>query len=442
MYTFTYDGTTLKEYVNGVYINEKKGSYFSTKPTDTYSLAIGTYSKTANQFFKGYIDDIRIYNRTLSYMEIADLSGYSGAVRATKHNAYSLADFELGKLNPIKFTNFWAVWGASQDQKSYIKVVENPVKSGSNISNYVGVSVTFPSNTSWTEPVDCKKKEYVLTSADGLLYDHHHIMKWKILFPDSTLLKIDTVVSNWMSFNQIHGGCELYDGGACETGGSIAYGGGIFNDNVKASYSDNSEYCFRYRAVPDSEKVYYNVNIGKWMSFTYEIFWTKSDSGYWRLWKDGALLSSVNNVKTLPDCCGPNGNFLQFKTGLYNKWYDHEIDSLSLFFDDVELYIGDDILVEDVCPECQNSSTSYTKKSVIQHQGTEQLKLFPNPVKDMVTIQGDIVPGSISIYSSDGRKVKYIENCNTINTSLLSKGMYIVSVKTKGSFLTTHFVKE
>lgn len=442
MYTFTYDGTTLREYVNGVYINETKGSYFSATPANSYALRFGSDSKSAKYFFKGYIDDLRICNRTLSDLEIANLSGYSGAIRVAKCKAYSLSDFELGRLDPIKFSNSWAVWGASQDQKSYIKVVENPVKSDCNTSQFAGVSVTFPSNTSWTEPVDCKKKEYVLTSADGLLNDHHHIMKWKILFPDSTILQIDTIVSNWMYFNQIHGGCNLYDGGTCETGGSIAFSGGIFNDNVKAGSIINSQYAFRYRAMPDSAKVLYNIEIGKWMSFTYEIFWTHSDSGYWRLWKDGKLLGSAVNVKTLPDCCDATDNFLHFKTGLYNKWTDKEIDSLPLYFDDIELYIGDDITVESVAPECYSNPILPAKKRVLQNQNTEQQTLYPNPVKDRFYIKGLSVPDNITVYSSDGRKVKYGENTRTIDFSNVSKGMYITVIKIKGSLITKHFVKE
>lgn len=436
MYTFTYDGNTLKEFINGVFINETKGSYFPTTPTGTYTLKFGAESKNANNLFKGYIDDIRIYNIALTDIEVANLSGFSGAIRATELNAYSLADFELNTLRPIKFSNFWAIWGSSTDLESYAKSVENPVKDGANTSDYVGVAVTFPSNVS---EYDSHKKEYVLTSANGLLDNHHHIMQWKILFPDSTLLKLDTIVWNWMSFNQIHGGCELYDGGNCESGGSIAYGGGIFNDNVKAANSDKSVYQFRYRAMPDSARIFYNVDIGKWMTFTYEILWTHSKSGYWRIWKNGVLLGSAENVKTLPDCCDDDDNFLHFKTGLYNKWYDDEIDSLSLYFDDIELYIGNNINIKQICPSC---STDGILNTYIQKEANAHINIFPNPIKDRFTIHGDELPTSVAIYSLDGRKLMCDEKTNIINISTLCKGVYIVAINIKGTLFVKKIIKE
>lgn len=242
-----------------------------------------------------------------------------------------------------------------------------------------------------------------------------------------------------MSFNQIHGGCELYDGGECENGGSIAYGGGIFNDNVKAYSTDNSKYWFRYRAMPDSLRIPYQVDIGKWMSFTYEIYWTHSNNGYWRLWKDGELLSSEDNVKTLPDCCGDDSNFLQFKTGLYNKWNDAVIDSLPLYFDDVELYIGDNINVENVCAECFGNVS--TEEVFIDTQ-KEQVNLFPNPVKDYLNIQCNKIPQSITIYSSEGKEVKHEKNTEKINVMELIKGMYLIKIDFKESSMTKYFIKE
>jgi len=352
MYTITYDGTTLKAYVYGVLINETTATYYPATPQGSYRLRFGADSSSANAFFKGYLDDIRIYNKALTDLEIANLSELSGAIRATELNAYSLADFEQGILKPAKFSNFWAVWG--NDGNAYTEVVENPVKSGSNTSDYVGVAHTFPSLPP-PDATDCDKSEYVLTSADGMVTDQHHIMKWKLLFTDDTILNIEEIVWNWMSFNQIHTGASKYSppGTSGNPDDTIAYGGGIFNDLVKSASDDSSEYNFRVRAIPDEALVPFQINIGQWMSFTYEVFWTQSNTGYWRLWKDGELLAAADNVKTLPDSYDPaEDDFLHFKTGLYNKWNDPEIDNLSLYFDDLELYIGDDVSVQDVCQDC------------------------------------------------------------------------------------------
>ena len=354
MYTITYDGETLKQYVNGVFINQATGDYYPASPTGTYKLRFGADSQDINRFFKGYLDDIIMYKKVLTDLEIAQLSEFSGAVRATELNAYSLTDFELEILRPAKFSNFWAVWG--NDGNAYTEVVENPVKSGSNTSDFVGVSHTFPS-LPLPDTTDCDKSEYVLTSADGLVTDQHHVMRWKLLFTDDSILNLESIVWNWMSFNQIHTGASKYPppGVPGDPDPTIAYGGGIFNDLVKSgAYPDDpSMYNFRVRAVPDEALIPFSIDIGTWMSFTYEVFWTQSSTGYWRLWKDGELLASADNVKTLPDSYDPaEDDFLQFKTGLYNKWYDPEIEHISLYFDDLELYIGEDIRVQNVCPAC------------------------------------------------------------------------------------------
>ncbi len=352
MLTITYDGETLKKYVNGVLVDKAAGTYNPTIPADTYSLRFGAESRYVNQFFKGYMDDIRLYDKVLTDMEVAQLSGLSGAIRATELNAYSLADFEQGILKPAKFSNFWAVWG--NNGNAYTEVVENPVKSGLNTSDYVGVSHTFPS-LPLPDTTDCDKSEYVLTSADGLATDQHHIMRWKLLFTDDSILNIENIVWDWMSFNQIHTGASKYPppGEVGEPDDTIAYGGGIFNDLVKAHSVDPSVYNFRFRAIPDEQLVPLQISIGTWMSFTYEIFWTQSSRGYWRVWIDGELIASADNVKTLPDSYSTEeDDFLHFKTGLYNKWNDPDIDRLSLYFDDIELYIGDDIRVKNVCSEC------------------------------------------------------------------------------------------
>ena len=352
MYTFTYDGTALKEYVNGVFINETTVTYYPATPEGTYRLRFGANSSSASEFFKGYLDDIRIYSKVLTDLDVANLSELSGSIRATELNAYSLADFEQGILKPAKFSNYWAVWG--NNGNAYTEVVENPIRSGSNTSDFVGVAHTFPS-LPLPDTTDCDKSEYVLTSADGMVTDQHHIMKWKILFADDTILNIEDIVWNWMSFNQIHTGASKYfpPGVSGDPDDTIAYGGGIFNDLVKSASDDSSEYNFRVRAIPDEALVPFQIDIGEWMSFTYEVFWTQSNTGYWRLWKDGELLAAADNVKTLPDSYDPEeDDFLHFKTGLYNKWNDPEIESLSLYFDDLELYIGDDVSVQDVCQDC------------------------------------------------------------------------------------------
>ncbi|MHC4561075.1 MAG: LamG-like jellyroll fold domain-containing protein, partial [Planctomycetota bacterium] len=66
----TFDGTDAKGYVNGV-LNLTKNKA-GTIVTDTGSLTIG---RSDDEYFEGYVDDVRLYNRALSPDEIAELSG-------------------------------------------------------------------------------------------------------------------------------------------------------------------------------------------------------------------------------------------------------------------------------------------------------------------------------------------------------------------------------
>jgi hypothetical protein len=63
----TYDGSTLRFFVNGVQVASKSG--ISTVLASTGALKIGGNS-VWGEYFRGLIDDVRIYNRALSLAEI------------------------------------------------------------------------------------------------------------------------------------------------------------------------------------------------------------------------------------------------------------------------------------------------------------------------------------------------------------------------------------
>jgi hypothetical protein len=66
--TATYDGETLKAYKNGVLVTSNAAP---SGPPTTYSspLTIGRHA-ASNQFFTGMVDNVRIYNRALTQVEI------------------------------------------------------------------------------------------------------------------------------------------------------------------------------------------------------------------------------------------------------------------------------------------------------------------------------------------------------------------------------------
>jgi prepilin-type N-terminal cleavage/methylation domain-containing protein len=65
----TYDGATIKTYVNGVLDRQVAAS--GNMDTTTYALDLGKTADGAANYFNGLIDDARVYNRALSAAEIA-----------------------------------------------------------------------------------------------------------------------------------------------------------------------------------------------------------------------------------------------------------------------------------------------------------------------------------------------------------------------------------
>lgn len=78
----------------------------------------------------------------------------------------------------------------------------------------------------------------------------------------------------------------------------------------------------------------------------------------------------------------------------------------------------------------------------IKYTPSYELNIFPNPVNDNLFINGETVPSLITIYSCDGRKLKYAENTNIVNISDLKTGIYIVLVNLQESFVIRKIIKE
>lgn len=70
----TYDGATLKTYVNGAL--DRQLAVSGSMDSVTFPLTIGKTADSAANYFNGLIDDARVYNRALSAAEIAAL--YNG----------------------------------------------------------------------------------------------------------------------------------------------------------------------------------------------------------------------------------------------------------------------------------------------------------------------------------------------------------------------------
>ncbi|WP_379964527.1 T9SS type A sorting domain-containing protein [Epilithonimonas sp. UC225_85] len=101
-----------------------------------------------------------------------------------------------------------------------------------------------------------------------------------------------------------------------------------------------------------------------------------------------------------------------------------------------------------------NSFNGISKKQIVRINGEdllsvsdiekENIQIYPNPVKDILNIKSDETISDYEIYSLDGRKLTTGNKINDskIDVSHLTKGNYLLKVKTKEKEQTTKFIKE
>lgn len=71
-----------------------------------------------------------------------------------------------------------------------------------------------------------------------------------------------------------------------------------------------------------------------------------------------------------------------------------------------------------------------------------KLKVYPNPVKDILKVSGESKVKSITVYDLSGRKVIESNNTEFISFARLPKGLYLVNVKTENENKTIKVIKK
>ncbi|RXR21983.1 LamG-like jellyroll fold domain-containing protein [Flavobacterium stagni] len=75
---FTYDGTTLKRYFNGILLSSQTLAINTVAPGGVNKLCLGRYAgDIAGGFSSFYMDDLRVYGTALNNSQIAVLAGYT-----------------------------------------------------------------------------------------------------------------------------------------------------------------------------------------------------------------------------------------------------------------------------------------------------------------------------------------------------------------------------
>jgi hypothetical protein len=128
---FTYDGTNLKAYQNGSLVASTTGSFLLNQTRPLRIGAGATESNNPNYYFNGTVDEVRIYNRSLSASEISSL--YS-----IENTAPNSPPTDLNSTNTITFpenSNIGSIIGqftatgiSNQSTLTYSLVNHDPIR--------------------------------------------------------------------------------------------------------------------------------------------------------------------------------------------------------------------------------------------------------------------------------------------------------------------------
>ena len=110
---FTYDGAGVSQiYYDGVL--NKQGSVVNSHPSGTVALTVGDRTGQGD-YYHGYMDDVRIYDRVLTAPEIADLygsgSGCGGTAPDTTPNAFDFVDVTGAAVSTLTTSNILQITG-------------------------------------------------------------------------------------------------------------------------------------------------------------------------------------------------------------------------------------------------------------------------------------------------------------------------------------------
>jgi len=71
-----------------------------------------------------------------------------------------------------------------------------------------------------------------------------------------------------------------------------------------------------------------------------------------------------------------------------------------------------------------------------------KIKVYPNPVTNVLTIATDKKVNTISVYNIEGQLVKTAQNVKTIDMSNLSVGVYMIKADVEGKVETSKVIKK
>lgn len=406
---FEKDSLKAKTYANGKLMVE---AYCWFEPAGGFDLNIGKPVDGVYREFTGIIDDIRIYNRPINHYEAALLSGNQNQIDPARKQTSFYANFEEG-MQPQQMSVMLNTDGETEGK---LAVVPNPAKDEVNNSDSVLLSATFKSSTHTAH----SRAEYAV---NGFLetVDTKHTYQWMWYFPENHIINIDNIWAQggWHYLSQ-------YSSGRCEPEGICNAGAGIFN-HFSIVPDDHTKYQWEFRAEPDCHEVDWPYTEGRWIKFTFEIYYTREFDGFYNIWINNEFYSGKDSIRTLPYGFRDDCN-IYWKIGQYSSWTDEETDSVYYYIDNLEQYI--DKKIEDVCPSCVE-----IVNSTRNIQPGLEVEIFPNPATDEILIRGLETATKVSVYNMQGILEKQVFVNGNLFIGDLKNGVYMLAVSYKGSLI-------
>lgn len=93
-------------------------------------------------------------------------------------------------------------------------------------------------------------------------------------------------------------------------------------------------------------------------------------------------------------------------------------------------------------PHAQFTTDCSEILSVAEEEGSNKIKIYPNPLKDILHIQSAYPVKEIRVFDMQGKLLKTVSNAVEISLSHLPKGMYLVQVKTEEGLFIEKVLKE
>jgi hypothetical protein len=241
-----------------------------------------------------------------------------GIVGAAEAKTFYKVDFEAGDTTASVGTSKKELISGS------ITAVPNPAPDAMNSSSMVGRVRVSKSSSKTRAELSSQR-----LPTNGKTYRY----RWSSYYPKSMLNGVTLswlVTSQWKTWP-----CEVcnptYDPAIC--GGC----GGIFNE---ARVEQKKDWEFRWRAEPDCHDQLEPIAFDRWVRFEMLVYWTKGSTGYVRLWRDGKLVKSIDNIRTLFTSFVDGQCDMYWALGIYASWSGTP-SAVEAYIDNIE--ISDDV---------------------------------------------------------------------------------------------------